>query len=1111
MILCGLVAMGIFLFWFFHPKHIGHPFLYWVLNVAILYKFLRLLHEWYHYAGVGISATPIQTKSWTVDIFTTFCPGEPYEMIKRTLEAIQAIQYPHETYLCDEGNDPFLKQLCADLGVHHVYRGKDKTGAKAGNINYALKQVAKGEIAVILDPDHVPIPELLDRTLPYFEDPKVGYVQSVQAYRNRNESLIAKGAAEQTYQFYGPLMMSMNTYGTAQAIGANCVFRREALDRIGGHSVGLAEDMHTAMNLHADGWQSVYIPEVLTRGLVPATLAGYYQQQLKWARGVFDLLFYRYPSLFKDFNWRQKLHYFTLPLHYLAGLVTFIDLLVPILALSLAIVPWHVDLIELIVRILPLATIALVIRQFSQRWLLEEHERGFHVLGGTLHSGTWWVYLLGFLYTLLKVKVPYIPTPKDDKPENAFLLSLPNIGMIGLSLAAIIYGLSIDWNPYSWVMAGFAGTNILMLTVVVGMGQQKIIQGIYRKFHHQHKGLRLLRSGWYVLRHKLFYRLLRNSYIIFALLLLTIFGSILMWQHHPQVNLSRLAYSLPDPPSMEPEGWSAASLLSLENGKLLSDSMKHAISTAQEPPILYLLSDSTPVSSAYLEGSYDLYFRRLATQFRNIRRAVWIIPFYSPSSSSEDRIGIWQHVYQIFREEGISHLMWVWPYGKESIPANAYVDRVVDPTQLPPLDRLSMADLQLDSASFSHSPALIETPSPLSFFPMQIKGVNYDPSPQWFRGESPLTRRQIETDFELIRAMGANTIRRYRSDVFDKNILRIAEEKELKVICGFQLDVELAADGHDWSAQRKSILETVKTFRHHRAVLAWNLGNECWSRFRYFFSQPELYEVRTAYLTFIESLAQEIKRLDPHHPVMLSLAGGEDLPSALHAYTHTCPSIDLFGINALYEEQLEKVDSLVHRFAPGKAYLISEFGPDGYWDHRLSQLDSIPFLEESSSYEKAQAYYQRWNQHISAGSGRALGGFAYSWRDVEEGTSTWYGLVDMKGRIRPAYYALAAAWSGEKQDFPLEDAFISPPDPLWYRRPSLVFHAITADIGRADLDFEWYLKPDFPDRPPDSYERVGRGRKVDLPLPTDHRPYRLYLYISDPLGHVVSSSQVINP
>jgi cellulose synthase (UDP-forming) len=157
-----------------------------------------------------------------VDVFTTACPGEPEEMIIRTLRAICAITYPHRSYLCDEGDSPKLNQVCKALDVIHITR-TEKINAKAGNINNALAK-SDGEICVILDPDHVPRPDLLDRVLGYFEDGKVGFLQTVQGYHNQSESLIARGAAEQTYMFYGPMMTGMNRWGIVRRSARTAYF-----------------------------------------------------------------------------------------------------------------------------------------------------------------------------------------------------------------------------------------------------------------------------------------------------------------------------------------------------------------------------------------------------------------------------------------------------------------------------------------------------------------------------------------------------------------------------------------------------------------------------------------------------------------------------------------------------------------------------------------------------------------------------------------------------------------------------------------------------------------------------------------------------------------------
>jgi cellulose synthase/poly-beta-1,6-N-acetylglucosamine synthase-like glycosyltransferase len=473
LIVLAVLFTGIFLAWFFQPVHKGLSWLYWLLVISIGFKLLQAIHEWYHLFGIYKPKLPPKQieKVWTVDMLTTYCPGEPIEMIEETLRAMVKITYPHTTYLCDEGNDPYLKKFCEELGVIHVTR-TEKINAKAGNINNALKQ-ATGELCVIMDPDHVPFPDFLDHVVHYFEDEEVGYVQVVQSYKNQGQSLVAKAAAEQTYQFYGPIMMAMGRYGTAQAIGANCTFRRTALDSIGGHAPGLTEDMHTSMLLHAKGWKSVYTPVVLSKGLVPNTLSAYYKQQIKWARGTFDMLFYVYPRLFKDFSWRQKIHYFTLPLYYLFGFVTLIDIIIPIVALTTAKQHWQIDFVEFGLFYTPVLVLTLFIRQFSQRWLLEKNERGFHVLGGVLRTATAWIYITGFVYTLLKVKVPYIPTPKDDKPRNEFLLSLPSLFVALISALAIAYGLSVDLNPYTILMSGFAFVNTVIFSLAFLMGHHR--------------------------------------------------------------------------------------------------------------------------------------------------------------------------------------------------------------------------------------------------------------------------------------------------------------------------------------------------------------------------------------------------------------------------------------------------------------------------------------------------------------------------------------------------------------------------------------------------------------------------------------------------------------
>ncbi|WP_290246552.1 glycosyltransferase family 2 protein [Mucilaginibacter myungsuensis] len=497
--------MMFFLYSLLRRSVVGYKPLYFLLISTFVFTLFKIIFEWYHYWSIKVPELPNTSKNYSVDIFTTFCAGEPYDMIVDTLTAIQAITYPHKTFLCDEADDAYLKGVCEKLGIVHITR-QVKIDAKAGNINNALRS-SSGELCVILDPDHRPQPNMLDPIVGHFDDLGVGFVQIVQAYHNQNTGWVAKGASQQTYQFYGPMMMCMNSYGTVQAIGANCTFRRSALDSIGGHAAGLAEDMHTAMQLHAKGWRSVYVPAVVTHGLVPATMSAYFKQQLKWSRGVFELMLTSYIKLFNKFDLRQKLHYGLMPLFYMSGFVFLFNFLIPIVSLLASVYPLKMDFSQFVIISTPFITSVILVRHYVQRWVMDEQERGFHVIGGLLLIGTWWVFITGFIYTLIRKNVPYIPTPKDLSEEKNLKINLPNVIVLVLSVSAIWYGLINDRNPFTFLMAGMAGLNCLFMTFMILAAEQFKLRRIARKLTYLN-GLQALikelKGRFWIFRRKLY-------------------------------------------------------------------------------------------------------------------------------------------------------------------------------------------------------------------------------------------------------------------------------------------------------------------------------------------------------------------------------------------------------------------------------------------------------------------------------------------------------------------------------------------------------------------------------------------------------------------------------
>jgi cellulose synthase (UDP-forming) len=206
--------------WWFQVRHVSSPALFVLLSIATWYGIFRMFVGWYNLFHIEHPEPVVPPAGLSVAVFTTSSPGEPYAMFARTLAAAREIRYPHTTYLLDDTRDPKFAALAEEMGAVHLEL-VGYPGAKAGKINEALKRT-KEDFILVLDPDHIPFPEFLDRVLGYFSNESVGFVQVAQAYHNPNESFVARAAAEQTYTFYGPIMQGMHGTGTSVAIGANC-------------------------------------------------------------------------------------------------------------------------------------------------------------------------------------------------------------------------------------------------------------------------------------------------------------------------------------------------------------------------------------------------------------------------------------------------------------------------------------------------------------------------------------------------------------------------------------------------------------------------------------------------------------------------------------------------------------------------------------------------------------------------------------------------------------------------------------------------------------------------------------------------------------------------
>src|SRR5260221_5591256 len=164
-----------------------------------------------------VAVRPSATPGRSVDVYVCTY-NEPAEVVAATLAGCRALTYPHTTYLLDDGRRPEMEGLAKLAGARYLTR-PDNSHAKAGNINAALPRT-DGELVLMLDADHVPMPDALDAMVGYFDDERMGLVQSPHDFFNHDSvQHYVVGRHEQSL-FYRVVCPGKDRHGAAYWCGS---------------------------------------------------------------------------------------------------------------------------------------------------------------------------------------------------------------------------------------------------------------------------------------------------------------------------------------------------------------------------------------------------------------------------------------------------------------------------------------------------------------------------------------------------------------------------------------------------------------------------------------------------------------------------------------------------------------------------------------------------------------------------------------------------------------------------------------------------------------------------------------------------------------------------
>jgi cellulose synthase (UDP-forming) len=315
--------------------------------------------------------------------------------------------------------------------------------------------LTSAEYVVVLDCDHVPDEDFLGATLGHLCDKRVALVQTPQYYANARESRIASAAWAQQALFFGPIACGKDGMGAMFCCGTNAVFRRIALEQIGGFpEESLTEDFELSVHLHERGWQTVYVPDVLARGLGPEDMASYISQQQRWARGCLSGI---RTALRAQLPLKIRAQYLLSSMFFMTGWTVLIYMTMPVVRIATGAQPIAASGGDtFLAHFAPYFGFAL--------FTVARAGAGTYTFNAfALQTASFWIHIQATLLTVLGRRGSFVVTPKLRQRERQLRPIWPTLAMLGVLALGAAYGLAQSHTPATLNNVAFAVMHITVL------------------------------------------------------------------------------------------------------------------------------------------------------------------------------------------------------------------------------------------------------------------------------------------------------------------------------------------------------------------------------------------------------------------------------------------------------------------------------------------------------------------------------------------------------------------------------------------------------------------------------------------------------------------------
>jgi cellulose synthase/poly-beta-1,6-N-acetylglucosamine synthase-like glycosyltransferase len=269
---------------------------FFVLSILGIYGWHRyyLVYRYMKYKDQTPGGPPA-VDEWPVVTVQLPVFNEMY-VVDRLIDAVTALDYPREKLeiqVLDDSTDEtrdiaelaVRRQAARGFDVKYLHRD-DRNGYKAGALDEGLR-TARGAFIAVFDADFLPPADFLQRTIPYFGNPRVGLVQARWGHLNQDYSLLTR---VQAVLLDGHFVLEHGARNRSGCFfnfnGTSGVWRRDAITQAGGwqHDT-LTEDLDLSYRAQVQGWQFVFLPDLVTPAEVPVEMNAFKTQQHRWAKG----------------------------------------------------------------------------------------------------------------------------------------------------------------------------------------------------------------------------------------------------------------------------------------------------------------------------------------------------------------------------------------------------------------------------------------------------------------------------------------------------------------------------------------------------------------------------------------------------------------------------------------------------------------------------------------------------------------------------------------------------------------------------------------------------------------------------------------------------------